>query len=913
MCRTAQVVKNSDSLSRRLGGPSLADKIIVVQLELQLDLMAPFRIHFRLVNVLLRAQRFATYFLLTCLFLSSLPSLGQALGNAGSIEGQVLDPSGSAVVGATVTLRDPVTGYARSILTGNAGSFRFTNVPFSSYELTTRAAAFQTAQRSLEVRSSVPVTLEIGLTLPVSQQSVEVHGETRLVDSAPTAHTDLDSSRLAKLPLETATSQLTIVLTQTVPGVALDSNGQFHPTGEEGDSSFVVDNQPVSDQQGRMFGNQIPLETAQSFEVIEGVPPAEFGDKNSLVIRTLTRSGLGLTKPTGSLSFGYGSFGTSTASAALSVGNQKLGNFVFLDGLETGRFLDSPEFLPFHDKGNAENLFDGFDYQVNRSDTLHLNLSLARSWFQVPNTYPQAFAGQDQRQLLRSFNFAPGYTHLFNPSTLLSVNAWARQQRVSYFPTSDRFADQPATLSQSRRLTNAGIRTDLSYLRGIHNLKAGVQFQHYFLSEAFTLGLTDPLYNAVCVDSGGAPVAAPGITNPANCGPMYSGNPDFLPGLLPYDLTRAGQLFDFRGTTDIKQEAAYVEDTLTLRQFSLMLGLRADQYNGLSSSFALQPRLGASYLVSRTQTVLRASYGRLFETPYNENLIVSSSTGSGGLAGKVLGAAPSPPITPGIRNQFNVGLQQAVAGRLVIDGDYVWKFTDSAYDSDALLDTPLVFPTSWRKAKTDGANVRVTFPARRGFSASSVLGHVRARFFGPETGGILFNTPPSTAPFRIDQDQAFQQATHVQYQFRRPGPWVAFTWRYDSGMVASSVPTYADALTLTPDQQAAIGLYCGSVFATLSSPIRSCSAPRFGATRVVIPRLGTENPDLNPPRLAPRHVFDIGSGLDNVLRRDKYNLNLRFSVLNLGNAVALYNFLSDFSGTHFLAPRSYQAEAKLSF
>ena len=121
------------------------------------------------------------------------------------------------------------------------------------------------------------------------------------------------------------------------------------------------------------------------------------------------------------------------------------------------------------------------------------------------------------------------------------------------------------------------------------------------------------------------------------------------------------------------------------------------------------------------------------------------------------------------------------------------------------------------------------------------------------------------------------------------------------------------ALALTPDEQAAIGLYCGGTFATLSAPLRSCSAPRFGATRVSIPRLGTENDDLNPPRLSPRHVFDAGTGFDNLLHRDKYNLNLRFSVLNITNKVALYNFLSDFSGTHFLAPRSYQAEVKLSF
>lgn len=863
--------------------------------------------------VLFIAAGLPAYFLLCVLLLVSLPSFGQSLGDAGSISGTVLDPTKSPVAGARVTLQNPVTGYVRSALTDSDGSFRFTSVPFNGYQLIIQTQHFETSQQTIDVRSSVPLVLSIALSFPVSRQSVEVKAETTLVETSTYAHTDLDSARVQQMPLETSTTQLTSVLTQSVPGVALDSNGQFHPAGEEGDSSFVIDNQPITDQQGRMFGNQVPLETVQSFEVIDGVPPAEFGDKNSLIIRTLTRSGLGLTQPTGSVSLGYGSFGTTTGSASLTVGNHSFGNFVFVDGLQTGHFLDSPEFLPFHDKGNAEDFFDGFDYQLTSADSFHLNLGLNRSWFQVPNTYPQAFVGQDQRQQLKAFNIAPGFTHLFNPSTLLSVNAWLRQQHVNYYPTSDLFADLPATLSQDRRLTNLGIRTDLSYVHGIHNVKAGIQFQHYFLSENFTLGVTDPLFNALCVNSSGDPVVAPGVTDPANCVPAYSPNPDFLPGLLPYDLTRGGQLFGFHGTTDIKQEALYLQDSVTLRSLTLMGGLRFDKYNGLSDSYGVQPRLGASYFIKRTQTVLRGSYGRLFETPYNENLIVSSSTGSGGLANKVLGSPPSPPITTGIRNQFNLGLQQALWGRLVIDGDYLWKFTTSAYDSDALLNTPLVFPTSWRKAKTDGFNIRVNFPPYHGFSATSVMGHIRARFFGPETGGILFDTPPSNAPFRIDQDQAFQQATHLQYQFPRHGAWLNFTWHYDSGMVANSVPTYADALLLTPDEQAAIGLYCGSAFASLSSPIRSCSAAKFGATRVVIPRLGTENDDLNPPRLAPRHVFDAGGGMDNILHGDRYQLNLRFSALNLTNQVALYNFLSDFSGTHFLAPRSYQAEVKLSF
>ncbi len=46
-------------------------------------------------------------------------------------------------------------------------------------------------------------------------------------------------------------------------------------------------------------------------QVIEGAPPAEYGDKTSLVIQVTTRSGQGETKPTGSINASYGSFGSA--------------------------------------------------------------------------------------------------------------------------------------------------------------------------------------------------------------------------------------------------------------------------------------------------------------------------------------------------------------------------------------------------------------------------------------------------------------------------------------------------------------------------------------------------------------------------------------------------------------------------
>src|SRR5258708_28010266 len=111
---------------------------------------------------------------------------------------------------------------------------------------------------------------------------------------------------------------------------------------------------------------------------------------------------------------------------------------------------------------------------------------------------------------------------------------------------------------------------------------------------------------------------------------------------------------------------------LALGQLSLTGGLRFDNYSGQSSGRSFQPRAGASYYVKSTGTVLRLSYARLFETPYNENLILSSSTGAGGLGTTVFGAQAVTPLNPGRRDQFNAGFQQAFGKILVLDADYSW-------------------------------------------------------------------------------------------------------------------------------------------------------------------------------------------------------------------------------------------------
>jgi hypothetical protein len=826
----------------------------------------------------------------------------QSIG-AGTVSGKVVDPSGAVVVGAAVTAQNPLTNYHQSTQTDGAGTYRFTAVPLNSYRLEVSAPGFEKFTKEVAVRSPVPITVDIELKVAgLATTTVDVEASSATVlQLDPDAHNDVDYTSIAKLPMSSPGSGLSDAITLSTPGVVADSNGFFHPQGDHAQTSYVVDGQPISDQQSKAFSTQMPENAFQNMEMITGSATAQYGDKTSLVVEATTRSGLGK-KPFGEIDTTYGSFGTVGEQASVGFGSAKVGDFIVIDTDRSGRFLDSPEFDPMHDVGNDETIFDRFDFQPGEHDAFHLNLFAARNWFQIPDTYDQA--GQDQRQQVTSFNIAPGYQHTFGSTTLLTVNPWVRRDFMNYYPSRNPYADDPATLAQDRHLLNYGMRADIASLLGGHNLKIGTEIKQTRLFEDFSLGITDPTFNPICVDASGNAAGPSTVLNPGACAGLgLTANPNLSPGLVPYDLTRGGSLFHFRDTGKINEYAFYVQDSITLGHFTLNGGLRVDQYNGLSEATGVEPRAGVAYMLKKTGTVLRAAFARTMETPYNENLLLSSASGVGGLAANVFGAYNSVALRPGTRNQFNTGFQQTLGRYVMVDADYFWKFTDTAYDFDVLFNTPITFPISWRKSKLDGVGARASTTSIHGFQAFLNIGHTRARFFGPETGGLIFNSPVDTGVFRIDHDQKYQQTLNLRYQRPHNGPWIDFTWRYDSGLVAGSVPDLASVLALTGDEQAAIGFYCGSQVATINYRIGTCNAP-YGTARVVIPAPGTENDDTNPARIAPHSVFDIGVGTDNLIHTEKTRMTLKLAVLNVANEVALYNFLSTFSGTHFVTPRS---------
>jgi len=872
----------------------------------------------------------------------------------GTVQGTVTDPTNAVIPGATVEIQNPVSGFTRSAVTDGSGKFSIPNVPFNPYHLTVTGKGFSSFSQDVDVRSVVPVTVNPTLKITGASETVTVEASgADLIETDPTFHTDVDRNLFSKMPLESTSSDVSSLVTLSTPGIAADSNGLFHGLGDHAENSFSVDGQPITDQQSKVFSNQIPLDSIQSLEVISGAPPAEFGDKTSIVINVATRSGQGLTTPKGSVTTSYGSFGTSNFDFNLGYGGQNWGNFIALSGLNTSRFLDPPEFEAIHDKGNQQNAFNRFDLQLSDKDAIHLNLGFTRSWFQTPSSFDTLNLGvadpvlgnpvgpQDQHSQIRTFNISPSWTHLLNANTVFTLGAYVRHDQYNYYPSANPFADsgplQQETFSQVRRLTNAGVRSDISYTKNGHNLKAGITYQHFFLSEHDNFGIVDPTLNAPCVNPAGSFV--PGFTDPAQCAgagliPNNGSNPaittaPFQPFLGCFDLTRPNPasgddcpgratIFPFVGSTDIKETALYVQDAISRGNWTVNLGLRADFYNGFSSHKELEPRLGVAYNIKQTGTVLRASYARVLETPFNENLIISATGCNFNVIAALVPCVPAT-FSPGWRNEFHAGLEQAFGKYLVFSGEYITKYTHNAYDFSVLAATPLTFPIEWHNSKIPGWAGRVSVPNYHGFTALYVFSSVTARYFPPQIGGLGVTVGQNGLPFRIDHDEAFNQTLHLQYQIGKRGPWLGWNWRYDSGLVAGAVPFAIDSTTpvdltgLTADQQIAAGLFCGNQVPTLTAPLTTCAPSLYGSRRVSLPAPGTENDDHNPPRIASRSLFDAAIGHDNLFKADRYKVGLRFTVINLTDKEALYNFLSTFSGTHFVTPRSYSAALSFNF
>jgi outer membrane receptor protein involved in Fe transport len=775
----------------------------------------------------------------------------------GSIQGTVKDPGGALVPNATITVTQPVTGYRQTTRTDAQGSFKLVNLPFNTYKVRAESGGFQPAEESVDLESTIPLNVELSLTLEQTTAAVTITtGDTAMLEPDRTSSdTDINQTILER-PLGAAPSRAIESIVASTPGFVTDDNGRMHPRGSESQVQYVIDGVPVTDNMSAIFSTILDARTLLTVEVLTGGIPAEFGDKLAGVINVNTRSGLeGPTQ--GGLSFSGGSFSTGEAAADFSTHTKKLGFLANLSASTSQRYLDPPSIDNFHNFGRTGKAFFRLDYQFDANNSLRGVFNFGGSNFDVPNRLFQEVAGQDQRQRLRDNSQNISFQHIFSPNSVAQFSFFHRQSHAELISNP---LSTPVVANQDRTLQNYGGIGSLAITRGSHNIKFGGQFTITPVDEHFSFYPTAPF---------------PDLEDEAG---------NVCPN--PVNNFNAANPFVFNQSKTGRTLSAYVQDRFTaFKNLTLDVGLRYDNYKLLISDQALSPRLGLAYYIPRTKTTLRASYNRLFQPPPAENLLLASSTEAEALSpiAVLQGVTTVQPILPDKQHAFEAGAQQLLSKFFRLNLTVYQKRIKNFSDKDQFFETGVIFPIAISSGRVTGEEVRLESTEIHGFHTAVSYANSRAFGVTPIVGGLFLGEDTQDLflnglKFANDHDQRNEAHFQVSYNHRPSGLYASFSGRYDSGVPADVEP--------------------GTTLAGF-------------VARGFDPRLYKEI-DFQRGRVRPRTVLDFSVGAD-LMQKERVSMNIQFDVQNLTNELFLYNFESVFSGTHVGYPRLFSGKLSLRF
>lgn len=673
----------------------------------------------------------------------------------GTIRGVVTDEKGDLLPGATVTLENPVSGFVRSVVTGNDGSFAFNHVPFNPYTLRVEMPGFDAVTQDVHVRSNIPVAADVRLKVAPIQQAITVTAEKELVESdSSVTHTDLDQNFFERA-LGAAPNRAIESIIATTPGWVPDDNGRLHVRGTESEILYVFDGMPITDRLDTTFASSLDPGAITSLEVITGNIPAEYGNRLGGVVNAKMRSGID-TPISGSFVFGAGSF--KTGEVLYRVGGKLTDTFGFsLIGSvsQSHRFLDPPDPRNFNNRGGTAKLNSSIDWHPTPNDIVHFTLSGNGTKFRVPNRLEQEFQGQRQRQDLRDTSQTMFWQHIWSANTVTNFALYRRYYQAKLFCNE---LCTPIFAEANRHHTHYGSIASVSHHRSKHNAKVGAEFYATPVREFFSFFITDP--DRVDV----TPEAAR----------FVPGNPFVFAG--PEGGRKTGRQF-----------AAYLQDSFSpFANLTIDAGLRYDRYKLLVFNHQFSPRIGAVYFIPRTRTAIRASYNRFFMPPQIENLLLAASPFAARLS-PFAEQGGSAVIIPDKQNVYEVGFAQEIAKLFRLDIAYYWRRIRNFADRDQFLDTAIIFPISIARGDVEGLDVRLDFPEQKGVSGYISYSNSRALGIGPINGGLFLSKKIGEIRpgfvFPNDHDQRNTGAFGVTYQYRKSHPWwVTFSGHYDSGL-----------------------------------------------------------------------------------------------------------------------------------
>jgi hypothetical protein len=755
-----------------------------------------------------------------------------------TIDGVVTGPDGGAVDGATVTLVDRRGNTVRSATSTAGGRFQFAEIQPGSYAIHADAVPFHAQLRDVQVGAALPVTVTLRMSAVAAEQIlVRAPG----IDAGATStRMTLGGDSVHNAPARVRSRGLQDVLA-TIPGWGSEDNGLLHVRGVDEGVLYVIDGVPVYERFDSLFGVSPDPMTVESITVSTGYIPPEFGFKSGAVVEVRSASSVA-TRWAGSGEGLVASDDAVDGAAMVSGPLSSAASLAFnVGGHRSSRFLDPTHPDNLHNSGAAVTAGGEWGWRVAPSAMLRAVTGGSRSHFDVPHGERQELAGQDQRQRVAATWQTLSWERAWSSQSLTTVAGYHRTARAALDGTD---ADTPLFVQADRGLRRVGLLASATLARGRHVVKFGAEAARLTLDENFSFAVTDP-------DQDDA---------------------DLSPAVVDFTPERPFA-FSERGHGSLV--AAYVQDSMRLLdQLTVDVGIRADWSRMLTSASQLSPRIGVAYTVDRTGTAARASFGRFFQPPQAENLLLSSSVDARVLSPFLWHGSGGAELLPEKQTAVEAGVGQAL-GPLRLDVAYWRRWVRNAADPNVFLGTTIIFPNSVAQGWASGIDLRLDVAPRNGWSGFLSYGNSRVEQAGPITGGLFLEDEVADLAggerFTPDHDQRNVAAGGLS--FLKDGFSAAAHVRIESG-----TPLQIDDDDLDDFQE----------------------------------RPGADLVDFDRGRVKPRRTLDLG--LTQRLRRSAgADLSVRLSLLNVTGSRWAYNFGNPFSGTHFGPGRTVQLGLRAGF